>query len=143
MLEWRVRKSGFTLIELMIVTAILGILVGISMLRYADLLRRANEGAAYGNLGVIRSALSIYYSDMEGQFPATLGALTAHAKFLKAIPELRVPNYHNSTSAFSLGDSAGDSGGWLYNNVIASAKFGVVLVDCTHTDTKGSVWSAY
>ena len=36
-----------------------------------------------------------------------------------------------------------NAGGWLYNNIVGDAGFGAVSVNCTHTDTKGSVWSSY
>jgi len=65
-------KTGFTLIELMIVVAIIGILAAIAIPKFASLLRKSNEGACKGNLGALRSALSIYYGDMEGQYPDSL-----------------------------------------------------------------------
>jgi prepilin-type N-terminal cleavage/methylation domain-containing protein len=66
------KKSGFTLIELMIVVAIIGILASIAIPKFADLIRKSKEGATKGNLGSLRSALSIYYGDMEGTYLMTL-----------------------------------------------------------------------
>ncbi len=62
-------KKGFTLVELMIVVAIIGILAGIAIPRYMNFIRRSREGATKGNLGAVRSALNIYYSDTEGLYP--------------------------------------------------------------------------
>ncbi|MBI3565196.1 MAG: prepilin-type N-terminal cleavage/methylation domain-containing protein, partial [Elusimicrobia bacterium] len=67
-------KKGFTLIELMIVVAIIGILAAIAIPKFAELIRKSGEGASKGNLGSIRSALSIYYGDMEGTYPAQVAA---------------------------------------------------------------------
>ncbi|MBI5555872.1 MAG: prepilin-type N-terminal cleavage/methylation domain-containing protein, partial [Elusimicrobia bacterium] len=67
-------KKGFTLVELMIVVAIIGILAGIAIPRYMNFVRRSREGATKGNLGAIRSALNIYYTDQEGIYPATLNS---------------------------------------------------------------------
>src|SRR3954465_10374062 len=87
-------KKGFTLIELMIVVAIIGILAAIAIPKFANLIRKSSEGASKGNLGSIRSALSIYYGDMEGQYPSDMASLTVAGKYLAAVPASKAPNYH-------------------------------------------------
>ncbi len=62
-------RIGFTLVELMIVIAIIGILAGIAVPRYMNFLKRSKEGATKGSLGALRSALNIYYADTEFYFP--------------------------------------------------------------------------
>ena len=135
--------SGFTLIELMIVVAIIGILAAIAIPKFASLIRKSSEGASKGNLGSIRSALSIYYGDLEGQYPTDLGSLTVSGKYMSAIPAAKTPNYHSDTSVAVQAAATTDVGGWLYNNVTGDANIGKVFVNCTHTDTKGSIWSTY
>src|ERR1700674_37573 len=98
-------SRAFTLIELMIVVAIIGILAAIAIPKFASLIRKSSEGATKGQLGSIRSALSIYYGDMEGQFPNTWYALTISGKYLAAIPIAKTPNYHADNSQTTLGDS--------------------------------------
>ncbi|MDD5627485.1 MAG: type II secretion system protein [Elusimicrobia bacterium] len=137
------RARGFTLVELMIVVAIIGILTAIAVPKFGSLLRKAHEGAAKGNLGLIRSALIIYYSDMEGQYPSVLGALTVNGRYLTVLPSAEAPGWHPLSSAINYGTVLSDSGGWQYNNTPGSPTLGTVLVNCTHTDTKGSVWTAY
>ena len=61
--------KGFTLIELMIVVAIIGILAAIAIPQFANLVAKSQEGRCKANLGTIRSALSIYYGDLEGNYP--------------------------------------------------------------------------
>ena len=63
------RHQGFTLIELMIVISILGVLATIAIPKFANLIRKSREGATKGNLGSIRSAITIYYANNEGVFP--------------------------------------------------------------------------
>ena len=140
-----VRKTnrGFTLIELMIVVAIIGILAAIAIPKFADLIRKSNEGATKGNLGAIRSALSIYYGDQEGVYPGTPDALTVSGKYLTEIPKAKTPNYHADSSASVLATVPTNVGGWLYNNVLGDANMGTIIVNCTHTDSKSSVWTVY
>ena len=139
------KKSGFTLIELMIVVAIIGILAAIAIPKFAELIRKSGEGASKGNLGSIRSSLSIYYGDMEGQYPTQLAGLPVAGKYLATVPNAKVPNYHSDSSAETDGTLVGvaDGGGWAFNNIVSDSNLGNMLVRCTHTDTKGSIWTSY
>jgi prepilin-type N-terminal cleavage/methylation domain-containing protein len=142
-------KKGFTLIELMIVVAIIGILAAIAIPKFAELIRKSSEGASKGNIGSIRSALSIYYGDLEGVYPASVAALTISGKYLSEVPKAKAPNYHGDSSIPVLASGAAapndGTGGamWWYNDIGTSSNFGQILVNCTHTDTKGSVWTNY
>ena len=53
-------QRGFTLIELMIVTVIVGILAGIAIPHYFDLKDKTSWMAARENLDIIRAALATY-----------------------------------------------------------------------------------
>ncbi len=137
-------RKGFTLIELMIVVAIIGILAAIAIPKFAQLVRKSNEGASKGNLGAVRSALSIYYGDNEGLYPTDdMTSLTTNGKYLTAIPMAKTPTYHPDSATVVTQTSSNDAGGWTYNNTTTDANFGTVWVNCTHTDTKGNVWTSY
>ena len=158
------RGWGFTLIELMIVVAIIGILAAIAVPKFADLVRKSREGQSKGNLGALRSALSIYYADMEGNYPYDLNSLSTGGKYLSAIPAARASGYHAESAVIkhnwgiqALGCSGPylwDSGQWIYWNDpgtcvwpppagYAARNLGEVWVGCTHTDTKGTQWTSY
>ena len=129
----------------MIVIAIIGIISAIALPKFVSLIRKSGEGSSKGNLGAIRSSLSIYYGDMEGQYPQQLAALTLSGKYLPSIPPAKTPNYHPDASAEVDGvfSAAGEAGGWVYDNVFADSNYGMGIVNCSHTDTKGSLWTAY
>ena len=141
----RMRARGFTLIELMIVVAIIGILAAIAIPKFAELIRKSGEGSSKGNLGALRSAMSIYYGDMEGQYPAQMAGLTISGKYLAAFPVAKTPNYHPDSTAEGDGPThtGSDTATWWFNNVVGAANYGQVSIDCLHTDTKGTIWSQY
>src|ERR1700733_13088975 len=90
------KRAGFTLIELMIVIAVIGIIMLVAVPKYLDLVRKANEGTTAGNLGIIRSGISIYYGDMERQYPSNFTSLTVNGKYLSSVPPAFLPPYHTS-----------------------------------------------
>lgn len=70
----RTRKNlpGFTLIELMLVAAIIGLLSAIAIPKFADLITKAKEAAVRGSWGSLKSAWYIFMadtSDMEDYSP--------------------------------------------------------------------------
>ena len=161
------RRRGFTLIELMIVVAIIGVLASIAIPKFADMIRKSQEGATKGNLGSMRSALSIYYGDMEGVYPGDdLSSLMLNGKYLAAIPPARAPSYHTESNGVCLGLTLMPGGCrlglgapamydgslgrlWVYWEQEQSPMMGPVRhkgefwISCQHTDSKGTVWTSY
>lgn len=75
---------GFSLIELMVVMAIIAALVTIALPRYQGSLENARLVALKGNLRVLRDSIDRYHDD-KARYPATLQDL-AEEHYLKAIP---------------------------------------------------------
>lgn len=82
---WRRRpERGFTLIELMVVMAIIVILAGIGVASYTNSIRRSKEAVLKEDLFRMRDALDQYYAD-KGKYPSSLDDLVQE-KYLRALP---------------------------------------------------------
>ena len=88
------QNAGFTLIELMIVMAIIGILAVVAVPSYVTAVKHANEAALKEDLFVLRGAIDSYTMDKQ-KAPQTLEDLTQEG-YLKKIPE--DPMTHSNTT---------------------------------------------
>jgi general secretion pathway protein G len=78
------RQQGFTLLELIVVIAIIGILATIAMPALKDMPRRANEAVLKTDLRTLRDCIDQYYGD-KGRYPESLEALV-QAGYLRKVP---------------------------------------------------------
>ena len=77
-------STGFTLIELIIVLAIVALLLSIAAPRYFHSVDRSKETVLKSNLAMTRDALDKYYGD-NGKYPDQLNTLVT-AKYLRSLP---------------------------------------------------------
>ncbi len=63
------KRSGFTLLELLIVIAIIGILASLAAVSYSSAQRRARDSQRQADLKAIQNALEQYYADNDGNYP--------------------------------------------------------------------------
>jgi general secretion pathway protein G len=80
----RGQQSGFTLLELIIVIAIIGILATIAMPALKDVPLRAKESVLKTNLRTFRDVIDQHYGD-KGMYPKSLQALV-ETGYLRKIP---------------------------------------------------------
>lgn len=78
------RRKGFTLIELMIVIAIIAILAAILVPNFIRARAQGQVTACKSNLKNIGTALEMYSTDSSGRYPTTITSLTPN--YLKSIP---------------------------------------------------------
>ena len=70
----RLNQKGFTLVELMVVIAILGVLAAIALPKFTDSTTSANTAKAQADLRTIDSAI-VMYQAQKGTDPGNLAAL--------------------------------------------------------------------
>jgi len=77
-------ETGFTLLELIIVIAVIGILATIAMPALKQVPIRANEAVLKTNLHTIRDVIDQHYGD-KGKYPTSLETLV-ETGYLKKVP---------------------------------------------------------
>lgn len=78
------KEQGFTLLELIIVIAVVGILATIAMPALKNVPVRANEAVLKTNLHTMRDVIDQHYGD-KGKYPTSLEQLV-EAGYLKKVP---------------------------------------------------------
>lgn len=144
-------QKGFTLIELMIVVAIIAILAAVAAPKFGQQIKKSKDAKALALVGNWRSGLSLYYSEKEDYPAITLGfgttstgigtyvdkttvtattGLTAVQGTIQAGTNTQLPAINTINIGYSLTSNGTVTEGAV--NIIATGK-----------DTKGSTWSAY
>lgn len=78
------RSAGFTLLELIIVIAVVGILAAMAMPNLTQTPRRAKEAVLKTNLRTMREVIDQFYAD-QGGYPGDLEELVSEG-YLRAVP---------------------------------------------------------
>ncbi len=79
------KAKGFTLIELMVVLAVIALLLSVVVPDYMGRMRRAEEAVLQENLTLMRDALDKHYADA-GRYPGSLDELVSK-HYLRSIPK--------------------------------------------------------
>jgi general secretion pathway protein G len=78
-------QAGFTLIELMIVMALISVLAGMGVVQYRNSVQHTQESVLRTDLFRMRDAIDQYYAD-KNKYPASLETLVSDG-YMRRIPE--------------------------------------------------------
>jgi prepilin-type N-terminal cleavage/methylation domain-containing protein len=157
MLTKRVRKSGFTLLELVIVVVIIGIIAAIAVPRMSRASSGASDKALAGDLAVLRNAIDMYGAEHNGAYPGVATAVTQLTKYtdnngndanasdsthiygpyLRSSPALPVGTRKGGTDVAA---ADGNTVGWIY-----TAATGNIRANCAagEVDSSGTRYMDY
>jgi general secretion pathway protein G len=111
--------SGFTLMEMMIVMALIVILAGIGMTVYGNSVQRSKEAVLKEDLFRMRDAIDQYYAD-KNKYPSNLEDLVSE-KYLRAVP---VDPFTSSADSWQTTTSEPDPGNPSLGSGISNVKSG-------------------
>lgn len=155
------REDGFTWIELVVLVALIGILSALAIPRLRLLYERSLESATKGNIGAIKSAISIYYGDHEGVWPTRLDVDNrtpgfGFGNYLESMPSVKATHpsdpskspagnqvtYLSFADEPSLAEPNSYGTGWRYDGPLNS-NTGRIWVNNSYTDTEGVSYTTY
>jgi general secretion pathway protein G len=113
------RMSGFTLMEMMIVMALIVILAGIGMTVYGNSVQRSKEAVLKEDLFRMRDAIDQYYAD-KNKYPGSLEDLVSE-KYLRAVP---VDPFTQKSDSWQTTTSEPDPGNPSLESGISNVKSG-------------------
>ena len=147
------KKTAFTLVEVLIVVAILGILAAIVMPEVQGYTQKAKENAAKDNLRILREAIGRYAGDHNDVTPGYLnndststptGLMTTFQLTDGYISEIPKNPFNGLNTIFAVANgtdfpsSADDSTGWIYKPSTQE-----IRLNYSGTDSEGNTCFSY
>ncbi|MBL7091803.1 MAG: prepilin-type N-terminal cleavage/methylation domain-containing protein [Candidatus Omnitrophica bacterium] len=132
-------RKGFTLIELMIVIAVIAILVGIALPRFRGMQVEGLIAQAKGELRTLQTAVESYYIHNNNAYPAT-GSAALETALDSATPNIidYVPTDPFSSSDYVYVMGGTDSKYYIIYSVGPGGNGSAVITDDAVVETNGS-----
>ncbi len=133
------KKSGFTLIELMIVISVIGVLTAITMPKMSGQTDSAKVANVSGNLMNLRTALEMY-NISNGEYPNLSSGIDEKFTSVYSRSELpSTPAFNGVSKSNEIHTFRDDTGGWLYSK--EEGKIFANLSNGTYTGDKDKeIW---
>lgn len=128
------RRGSFTIIELLIVIAVIGILVGLALPRFKGLQEEANIAKAKSELRVLQTAVESYYMHNNNTYPAT-GA-TWQGSLVNSTPKIigsALNDPFNATAQYGYAVNSGTPVNYYAIYSVGPAGNGTATVSATGT----------
>jgi prepilin-type N-terminal cleavage/methylation domain-containing protein len=127
-------RSGFTLVEILMVVVILAVLAAVIIPRFTGYADRGAESTTKANLQTLRSGLQAYYVTHNNSWPASTLAslLTTNGGTMDVLPKEAILNLNKIVN------TADGTGGWHYDTTSHS-----IAPNLTGNDSTGVAFSAY
>lgn len=148
------KKNGFTLVEIMIVLAIMLILTAIVVPRYSVNLNKAKDSKAYNILSIGRTNLSVLVAEFQGEVPSNDSGCGlwdgstelkqfSNANFISTA--MRIPGVDQATGNVTKENFGGEQPTFMYRALDANPEEGGKNIKYQNgtSDSKGINWGSY
>ncbi len=115
------KRSGFSLVELVVVVLIMGILAAVAAPKLFDKMDDARKSATRQSLAVLRGGIDLYKADAanNGAYPATLDLLYTNQLISGSFPKVEIgENQSDAVAAATespIQNVVAGGAGWIYD----------------------------